>query len=469
MAEPSKVIHVRNVPSDATEMDVQQIAQNFGPVTKVVLMRAKNQALLEMQDVPSAINMIQFYQGVQPAIKGRNVYVQFSSHQVLTSNDNPNRAAHEGQPNRIILVTIHNPLYPINVDVLHQVFSPHGFVEKIVTFQKAAGLQALVQYNNQQSSIQAKNNLQGRNIYDGCCTLDIQFSNLTELQVHFNNERTRDYLNQLPDQPGKVNPAGNIVTSLFGEGGNMYGGMPGQRPGGFPGQMGQPGMPPPGMGGLNAYPGAPMAAAAAAQMFGGNLPPGISGTNDRTTLLVSNINHEQVDADKLFNLFSNYGNVLRIKFLHQKPDHALVQLADGLQAELAVLYTKGANVFGKRLEVNYSKYPSINPSPDTKDYSASTLNRFSRNASKNYRHCCAPTRMIHCSNLPADATAEMLVEHLASHGVISGSKLFEKEGKKQVLVQFETVEGATDALVAKHASTVGANVIRMAFSKNTSL
>lgn len=30
-------------------------------------------------------------------------------------------------------------LYPITVEVLHQVFSPHGFVEKIVTFQKSAG------------------------------------------------------------------------------------------------------------------------------------------------------------------------------------------------------------------------------------------------------------------------------------------------------------------------------------------
>lgn len=43
------------------------------------------------------------------------------------------------QPNRILLVTIHHMLYPITVEVLHQVFSPHGFVEKIVTFQKSAG------------------------------------------------------------------------------------------------------------------------------------------------------------------------------------------------------------------------------------------------------------------------------------------------------------------------------------------
>lgn len=43
------------------------------------------------------------------------------------------------QPNRILLVTIHHMLYPITVDVLHQVFSPYGFVEKLVTFQKSAG------------------------------------------------------------------------------------------------------------------------------------------------------------------------------------------------------------------------------------------------------------------------------------------------------------------------------------------
>ena len=45
----------------------------------------------------------------------------------------------DAQPNRILLVTIHHVLYPITVDVLYQVFSPHGSVEKIVTFQKSAG------------------------------------------------------------------------------------------------------------------------------------------------------------------------------------------------------------------------------------------------------------------------------------------------------------------------------------------
>lgn len=49
---------------------------------------------------------------------------------------------------------------------------------------------------------------------------------------------------------------------------------------------------------------------------------------------------QKIDEDKLFNLFSMYGNIVRIKILRNKPDHALVQMADGLQAELAVHYLK---------------------------------------------------------------------------------------------------------------------------------
>jgi hypothetical protein len=42
-AEKSKVIHVRSVGQDVTEDDLNQFAQEFGTVTKVVLLRLKNQ------------------------------------------------------------------------------------------------------------------------------------------------------------------------------------------------------------------------------------------------------------------------------------------------------------------------------------------------------------------------------------------------------------------------------------------
>jgi polypyrimidine tract-binding protein 2 len=65
----------------------------------------------------------------------------------------------------------------------------------MVIFFGGAGFQTLIQYQSRQSAIQAYGALHGRNIYDGCCQLDIQYSNLSELQVHYNNDRSRDFTN----------------------------------------------------------------------------------------------------------------------------------------------------------------------------------------------------------------------------------------------------------------------------------
>lgn len=87
MTEPSKVIHVRNVGQEISENDLLQLFQPFGVITKLVMLRAKNQALLQMQEIGAAVNAMQFYSNVQPSIRGRSVYVQFSSHQELTTVD----------------------------------------------------------------------------------------------------------------------------------------------------------------------------------------------------------------------------------------------------------------------------------------------------------------------------------------------------------------------------------------------
>ncbi|KAH9757649.1 polypyrimidine tract-binding protein [Citrus sinensis] len=382
---------------DEQENDLLQLFQPFGVITKLVMLRAKNQALLQMQDVPSAINALQFYTNVQPTIRGRNVYVQFSSHQELTTMEQN---------------------------------------------AQGRGFQALIQYQLRPSAVVARSSLQGRNIYDGCCQLDIQFSNLDELQVNYNNERSRDFTN--PNLPAEQK--GRPSQSGYSEAGGMY--APGARAVAFP-QMAN--------------------AAAIAAAFGGGLPPGITGTNDRCTVLVSNLNSDRIDEDKLFNLFSLYGNIIRIKLLRNKPDHALVQMGDGFQAELAVHFLKGALLFGKRLEVNFSKHPNITQGADTHEYMNSNLNRFNRNAAKNYRYCCSPTKMIHLSTLPQDVTEEEIVSHLEEHGSIVNTKLFEMNGKKQALVLFETEEQATEALVCKHASSLGGSIIRISFSQLQSI
>ncbi|VAH65814.1 polypyrimidine tract-binding protein homolog 3 isoform X1 [Triticum aestivum] len=469
MAEPSRVIHIRNVGHEISETDLLQVVQPFGAVAKLVMLRTKNQALVQMEDLSASISAIQYYTTIQPSVRGRNVYLQYSSHQELTTDQSSHgRNPDQDEPNRILLVTVHHMLYPMTVEVLHQVFSPYGFVEKIVTFQKTAGFQALIQFQSRQSAIQAAGALHGRNIYDGCCQLDIQYSNLSELQVHYNNDRSRDFTNpSLPtEQRPRSSQLGYNDPSLFGF----------QQPGGKTLQFSftffiihsghliksiLTSFLQSSFRATAAYGQAAVIAAA----FGGTLPPGVTGTNDRCTLIVSNLNSDKVDADKLFNLFSIYGNIVRIKVLRNKPDHALVQMADGLQAELAIHYLKGAMLLGQKLEVNFSKYPSITPAPDAHDYSTSNLNRFNSNVAKNYRHCCAPTKIIHISALSPEISEDTILEHLGEHGTIVKSKLFEASGKTQALVQFESEEEATEALVCKHASKLEGSTIRISFSQ----
>ncbi|KAJ8447041.1 hypothetical protein Cgig2_033610 [Carnegiea gigantea] len=516
MAEPSKVIHVRNVGHEITENDLLQLVQPFGSVTKLVMLRTKNQKpfhflfSLSFQILAYILvisidwNLILDFVNVC-IHRGRNVYMQFSSHQELTTDQTQGRKSdtvsacqsrkyesekwkmgrgederkflvylwftyiiaalllwmQDGQPNRILLVSIHHVIYPMTVDVLHQVFSPYGFVEKIVTFQKSAGFQALVQYETRQNAASAMSALHGRNIYDGCCQLDIQYSNLTELQVNYNNDRSRfvDFTNpNLPtEQRGRSSQHG------YGDGAGMLG-IQAAGPVGFSQvcfivlkpQYSVAAMVTVGI----------MGNAAAMAAFAGGLPPGVSGTNDRCTVIVSNLNPDKIDEDKLFNLFSLYGNIVRIKLLRSKPDHALVEMSDGFQAELAVHFLKGATLFGKRLEVNFSKYPNITPSPDTHDYQNSNLNRFNRNVAKHYRYCCSPTKMIHLSSIPEDITEEEIIDLMEEHGTVISTKLFEANSKKQALVLFETEEQATEALVCKNATSVGGSIIRISFSQS---
>ena len=46
------------------------------------------------------------------------------------------------------LIILLQPEVPITLEVLHLVFSAFGFVHKIATFEKQAGLQALVQFDD---------------------------------------------------------------------------------------------------------------------------------------------------------------------------------------------------------------------------------------------------------------------------------------------------------------------------------
>ena len=65
--------------------------------------------------------------------------------------------------------------------------------------------------------------LDGQNIYNACCTLRIDFSKLTSLNVKYNNDKSRDYTR--PDLP-----SGDSQPSLDQTMAAAFGKMPGEVP-----------------------------------------------------------------------------------------------------------------------------------------------------------------------------------------------------------------------------------------------
>merc|ERR1711911_3016 len=90
---------------------------------------------------------------------------------------------------------VEHMVYPVTLDVLFQIFSKVGRVLKIVTFTKNNTFQALIQYPDVVTAQAAKLTLDGQNIYNSCCTLRIEYSKLSSLNVKYNNDKSRDYTN----------------------------------------------------------------------------------------------------------------------------------------------------------------------------------------------------------------------------------------------------------------------------------
>lgn len=87
--KPSKVIHLRNIPNESSDADVIALGVAFGRVTNVLVLKGKNQAFLEMADEVSATSMVSCYNVNPPQMRGRMVYVQFSNHRELKTDQNP--------------------------------------------------------------------------------------------------------------------------------------------------------------------------------------------------------------------------------------------------------------------------------------------------------------------------------------------------------------------------------------------
>lgn len=495
---PSKVLHVRALPPMCSEQELVSVCSLYGSVVKVLLLQGKNQAFVEMGTIDAAQAVLgHFSQG--GLLRGKLIYMQFSGRQHITVAS-PQRGPASGYinmagsfgggfgggmedfsgygtiqggggtsygtsstpdqpPNYILIVTIINARLAVTLDNIYEVFKPYGEVKKIITFVKAENFKALVQMGTVESAKQAKIHLEGKDMFQGCCTLRIGFSKLQDLNVKQNNAKSRDFT-VLP-YGTSVDSMGGIAA-LAGLGGtgsfNPYS-QAAQPPYMMQGHLGM---------GVSGYP----------VMGGGDLH-GYSGLDGHTTagtpgsvLLVNNLPNG-VTCDNLFILFGVYGDVQRVKILFQKRETALVQLASPAQAQQARQNLNDVKVLGAELKINTSKYADIQmPRGDqkdaeedlTKDYSKSPIHRFSRHrGSRNLKNVYPPSQVLHLSNI-ADGTTEEELRTLFSTGAGAVKVQMFKNSRNMAFAAMPSLEEAVMGLIRLHNYKINDKYLRVSFS-----
>nr|XP_034314205.1 polypyrimidine tract-binding protein 1 isoform X18 [Crassostrea gigas] len=494
---PSRVVHIRSLPPDCTEADVVQLGMPYGKMSNVLLLKQKNQAFLEFLDEQAAVTMVSFHQQNPAQIRMKPVYVQFSNHKELKTdqaNSFQNATAQaalqaasavmggpteEGQKRTTLRIIVEHLVYPVGIEVLYQIFSKFGKVLKMIIFTKNNSFQALIQMSDPVAANAAKLSLDGQNIYNGCCTLRIDYSKLNNLNVKYNNDKSRDFTNpNLPsgdpglDQAMPFGGSGSLVTPMVpGMGAapltaygaaNVVGGTPvyaSNLSGNNSAQVPQ----------MSSY-GVPSALGAARMM---TLNAAAAGAGN-AVLLVSNLDEQKVTPDALFTLFGVYGDVHRVKILFNKKDNALVQMAEPHQAQLAIAHLDKVKVWGKNIRVTQSKHTLVQMpkegQPDaglTKDFTNSPLHRFKRPGSKNCQNIFPPSAVLHLSNIPPNIEEDFLSDAFAQHGQVKAFKFFPKD-RKMALIQMASVDEAVTALIAMHNYPLSdTNHLRVSFSKST--
>lgn len=302
-----KVLHIRGLPPGATAEEMVAYMSQFGTVAYVLMLPNRGQGLCEFDVKDSAVAVMTYaasarvlptvlllllllllYTGhctaphpaatltfllQQIELSGKQVYVNYSRSQQINRSGATKvgpggvlappmgghmmmggggggmggPVTHNGE--RIILMTINNPVFPITVliqtnftcttsgrggitsnslshtppprrqvDVLTKILSPHGKLLRLVIFTKK-GVQALAEFEKPEDAARAQGALDGKEIYDRCCQLKIVFSRNDRLNVRVNNERSHDFTdNTLPTHPHPQGPAGGPAYAMGGWG-----------------------------------------------------------------------------------------------------------------------------------------------------------------------------------------------------------------------------------------------------------
>ncbi|OAF67415.1 hypothetical protein A3Q56_04855 [Intoshia linei] len=538
---PSKVIHIRNLPSDITYSEVVSLTSEYGNIKKMILSRRKSQALIEMATLEASKDLIK--SDKKCILRNRPVFLQFSTYSQLHTNIVPPKVKQvlsaaneiyrqkvisemlkndetenineeteltnnignlnlkgnidETDPSMMILnhsksvsdciqpigdisngsviirAFVENCGHPINVDIFSSIFSKYGYVKKAVGFVRNGICQALIEMSDSVSAYMSLKNLNGTYLYPGFpYKFRLTLSKLTSLKIDANTNTQKDFTIERRRTIGSLRSLNNN-SDIFNQMKHNY----------IQNQLSPitNRMPPFGlddMMSMNYYqPDNYHTMYAPYNML--PYPPYetsdynnsiLKCNNYRAVLLISNLCKENTTPDTLYNIFSIYGNILRIKIIFNKKDSALIQFYTNNEAENAKNILNDTILHGKKIAIINSKYCNV---------------QFPKNGhtsefqyTKSYSGPCNPIRLIHQNskyvvNRPTPALLMTLLGDISSDGWETLEKIIGKVYKKiddinaenTYIINTFTVDEASKILMENHLKKIENVEMVFAFSR----
>uniref|UniRef100_A0A0X3PGT4 Heterogeneous nuclear ribonucleoprotein L n=2 Tax=Schistocephalus solidus TaxID=70667 RepID=A0A0X3PGT4_SCHSO len=475
--EPSPVIHLSDLPEHTLEIDLEKMLQQYGAVREITIMPNKRQALVEFEDQSGADKVVARAAEQQFLVGNQRIRVAYStSKRIIHRAGVTEEYGDERCPpseNNILLLTIYNAHYPINVDVIHQVANRHGKVLRIVVFRRKE-VQAMVEFSSVAEARACKRHINGADIYSGCCSLKVEFAKQSRLSVTRNTSESWDYENPLPEYAdvSRLRPAASLLGKF--ESGHPDQSVPSAKgPSEFPDTYSSSG--PHGLTNshtlLNALAMLTPGSSAIAPVNGFpysdlGLPHSLRKSGS-PVVMVYNLNINHMNCDRLFNLFCLYGNVGRIKFLRSKEGSAMVQMHDVASVDRALAYLPMITFAGQTLNGQPSRQTQIMdvPQPHTlpdgtesyKDFTHSRNNRYLQPESAAKNRIYPPSNVLHYWNCPPSFSTEEIQSIFANAAVtipLTVTPFQKNDRSSSGLLEWGTLEEACEALIVCNHTTI---------------
>ena len=454
-SEEGPVLHFRNVLASISEADLVSLLMFCGTVVKVLMMRARNQALVEMESPAQARAVVARYASRPAKIRGTSVWIQHSSHPKLVELEGKGKedvvvkgkrkgkgkgkkggrkggggGGGGGGKKTVVLATIRNTrIQDVPADVVANAFASVLPPEKIVVFEKDGLVQALVQMPSSSAAEAAVEMLQGKSVLDpereGVTTQDpvmeVQLSKKTDgLSLKVHNSHNKSYVSSTGASAAPTAP-----TTKEKEEDPKEASHPSQE---------------------------------ALELGGASLEaePG--------TMMLCNLESSRHTPDSLFNVFSSYGKVVDVSLYEN--GFASVTYADQSCVELALSHLEGVVLYGNAIEMAKTEGTWPGALLRGSSYADSQLNRFRAQSGNNAKHITPPSANVHISNLAYQLPEEELVDLITR---VAGAeplevRVFKSRTKRQAIVVLPSVSAAVDVLASLHGALVHGRNIRVSFS-----